>query len=165
MNHYHYDFARRLVKGKIAETVFAQMLREAEAYTVLDFGYERVLPELLQQGLQHDDTVFDTLRTAPDFAVIDKTQKKVFLIEVKYQHELNKYKVLDAANRMHTAWNPSYLFVATLDGFFFDDIATIIAHGGDISPLKDPYIPPAVQAKYLQILRDFEGDAANTVRQ
>ena len=33
-------FARNLVKGKIAETIFAQMLRETNQFTVLEFGYE-----------------------------------------------------------------------------------------------------------------------------
>ena len=46
-------FARNLVKGKIAETVFAQMLRETKTYTVLEFGYEKVIPELLKQVDQH----------------------------------------------------------------------------------------------------------------
>jgi hypothetical protein len=43
-------FARNLVKGKIAETIFAQMLREAGDFTVLEFGYEKVIPELVQRG-------------------------------------------------------------------------------------------------------------------
>ena len=49
-------FTESLVKGKIAETIFEQMLRSAKfkngsmkghhVFTVLHFGYEHVLPEL-----------------------------------------------------------------------------------------------------------------------
>ena len=36
-------FARNLVKGKIAEAIFAQMLRETKEFTVLEFGYEKIV--------------------------------------------------------------------------------------------------------------------------
>ena len=67
-------FARNLVKGKIAETVFAQMLRESRQFTVLEFGYEKVIPEFIQQGYDEKNEMIETLKTAPDFAVIN--QKK-----------------------------------------------------------------------------------------
>ena len=150
------SFARNLVKGKIAETIFAQMLRETNQFTVLEFGYEKLVPELVQQGYNENYGLVETLRSAPDFAVINKTKKEVRLIEVKFQKELNKPYTLKAATRMHESWNPSYLFIATLDGFYFDEISKIIERNGDIRPLKHPFIPDQVQEKYLQILRDFE---------
>ena len=64
-------FARNLVKGKIAETIFAQMLREVRSFTVLEFGYEKIIPELVQQGYDENNIMLETLRTAPDFAVIN----------------------------------------------------------------------------------------------
>ena len=42
-------FTKNLVKGKIAETIFAQMFREVGDYTVIEFGYEKIIPELIQQ--------------------------------------------------------------------------------------------------------------------
>lgn len=111
-------FARNLVKGKIAETIFAQMLRETSQFTVLEFGYEKLVPELVQQGYNENNGLVETLRSAPDFAVIYKTKREVRLIEVKYQKELNNSFTLKAATRMHASWNPSYLFIATLNGFF-----------------------------------------------
>jgi len=150
-------FARNLVKGKIAETVFAQMLRETRAFTVLEFGYEKVIPEMIQQGYDENNGMIETLRTAPDFAVINQQTKEVRLIEVKYMRALNHSYVLRDATRMSGSWNPSYLFVATLDGFYFDNIEMIIKNSGSISPLEHPQIPKAVQDKYLQILIDFEG--------
>jgi hypothetical protein len=57
---------------------------------------------------------------------------------------------------MARSWNPSCLFVATLDGFYFDEIDKIIAADGAITMLDPAYIPISMQAKYLKILQDFE---------
>jgi len=151
-------FARNLVKGKIAETIFAQMLRETNQFTVLEFGYEKLVPELVQQGYNENYGLVETLRSAPDFAVINKTKKEVRLIEVKFQKELSREYTLKAATRMHASWNPSYLFIATLNGFYFDEIGKIIEREGEIRPLRHPFISDEIQEKYLQILRDFEGE-------
>jgi len=153
-------FARNLVKGKIAETVFAQMLRESKAFTVLEFGYEKIIPELIQQGYDYGDKrgIIETLRTAPDFAVINNENRSVKLIEVKYMRKLSKVYALKDAERMKESWNPSYLFIATLDGFFFDSIDTVIENKGDVTALEHPSIPREMQDQYLQILIDFEKD-------
>ena len=151
------NFARNLVKGKIAETIFAQMLRETRTFTVLEFGYEKIIPELVQQGYDENNIMLETLRTAPDFAVINQQTKEVRLIEVKYMRSLNLNYVLRDAERMSESWNPSYLFIATLDGFYFDEINKIIENNGEISQLEHPQITKEIQARYLQILKDFEG--------
>lgn len=151
-------FARNLVKGKIAETVFAQMLRETKTYTVLEFGYEKIIPELVQQGYDEKNITLETLRTAPDFAVINQKTKTVKLIEVKYMHLINHKYVLKYAKRMSESWNPSYLFIASLDGFYFDEINNIIKNKGEISPLKNSQISDKTQEQYLKILQDFEKD-------
>lgn len=149
-------FARNLVKGKIAETIFAQMLRETSEFTVLEFGYEKVIPELIQSGISGEDAMIETLKTAPDFAVINRLTKEVRLIEVKYRKNINPSNILMLAKRMSESWNPSYLFIASKDGFYFDDIAKIIKNNGDISPLDHPQIPKELQNQYLKILNDFE---------
>jgi hypothetical protein len=160
----HLTFARNLVKGKIAETVFAQMYRETDRYTVLEFGYEKVIPELIQRGYRENNGMIETLRTAPDFAVIDQHSRQVKLIEVKFMHHLSKKFALEAAQRMSASWNPSYLFIATLDGFFFGEINEIVMNDGHVSPLPADIIPEDVQARYLEILTDFEqtDEAAET---
>lgn len=150
-------FARNLVKGKIAETLFAQMLRETGNFTVLEFGYEKIVPELVQGGFTEEKGTLEILRTSPDFAVINKITKEVHLIEVKYQRVLNNGYVLRYAHRMSESWNPSYLFIATNDGFYFDEVKTICENEGKISPLEHPHIPKDLQEQYLEILRDFEG--------
>lgn len=149
-------FTKNLVKGRVAETVFSQMFRAAGCYTVLEFGYEKVIPDLLQYNRGHDDAVIETLRTAPDFAIINTDTKQVRLVEVKYRRALNNIEVMACAERMHASWNPSYLFVATLDGFYFDEVTTIIENNGHMQPMRTDRIPESVQEEYLQILRDFE---------
>lgn len=150
------DFTKKLVKGKIAETIFSQMFRESGDFTVLEFGYEKIIPEMIQRGVSVKNPMVETLRTAPDFAVIERGTRQVKLIEVKYQHELNKSYTLKAATRMSQSWNPSYLFIATLDGFFLDEIDTIIKNKGKIAPLSYPQIDINMQNDYLKILRNFE---------
>jgi hypothetical protein len=150
------EFARNLVKGKIAETIFAQMLRETREFTVLEFGYEKIIPDLVGQGYEENGVLVETLRTAPDFAVINHATREVRLIEVKYMRSLNTDFVLKDAARMHKSWNPSYLFIATLEGFFFDEIKKIIENKGVITPLDHPQVPESLQNSYLKILQDFE---------
>lgn len=150
------NFTRQLVKGKVAETIFSQMFRQSGNFTVLEFGYEKVIPEMIQQGYNENSPMIETLRTAPDFAVIDRETRQVKLIEVKYQRFLNSDYTLKAANRMSQSWNPSYLFIATLDGFYMDEITNIIKNNGEIAPLIHPKISNELQKGYLQILIDFE---------
>lgn len=152
----HTNFTRNLVKGKIAETIFAQMFRETRKYTVLEFGYEKIIPELVQAGYNSNTGIVETLRTAPDFAVIDNDERQVKLIEVKYRNIVNNLDILKIAERMHESWNPSWLFVCSLDGFHFDKVDKIVANNGHMNMLSVETVPAEVQVRYLQILKDFE---------
>ncbi len=134
------------------------MFRESGNFTVLEFGYEKVIPEMIQQGFNESNPMIETLRTAPDFAVIDRDTRQVKLIEVKYQRSLSAEYTLKAANRMSQSWNPSYLFIATLDGFYMDEIANIVKNNGKIASLNHPKINIDLQDDYLQILKRFEQD-------
>ena len=156
MNNFNLTFTRNLVKGRVAETIFAQMLRNAGCFTVLEFGYEKIIPDLLQYNRSHDNPVIETLRSAPDFAIINTETKEVKLVEVKYRHKLDLNDIKSCAEKMHASWNPSYLFVATLEGFYFDEVSKIIQNNGSIGPLVHARIPSEVQAEYLKILCDFE---------
>jgi hypothetical protein len=57
---------------------------------------------------------------------------------------------------MSLSWNPSYLFIATLNRFYMDEIANIIKNSGEIAPLNHPKINNDLQDDYLQILKKFE---------
>lgn len=153
------EFAENLVKGKIAETIFAQMLRETGDFTVIEFGYEKVIPQLMGNGYTDHDDVVETLRTAPDFAVINHESRQVKLIEVKYRARLDKKEICNIAKRMQKSWNPSYLFLATREGFFSDEISAIVNKEGNISPLHHPQIPKALQDRYLKLLCEFEPES------
>lgn len=156
MNNLHINFTRQLVKGRIAETIFEQMYRSTGNFVVLEFGYEKIVPELVQSGYSEKADIIETLRRAPDFAVIDSRTKRVHLVEVKYRRELRESDMFEIALRMRESWNPSYLFVATLNGFYVDDINAIIESGGKISPLAAENVPLESQKRYLEILQDFE---------
>ena len=130
------DFPENLVKGKIAETIFALMFRESANFTVLEFGYEKVIPQLIGFSQYEKDETVEIIRTAPDFAIISHgVTKQVRLVEVKYRAHLNK------------SWNPSYLFIASKDGFYFDEITNIINKDGNISPLHESQISTSLQER------------------
>lgn len=147
-------FTNNLVKGRIAETIFAQMLRNEGQYTVLEFGYEKIIPQLVGLDTNRENAIIESLRVAPDFAVINQETKEVRLVEVKFQANLSDTYTLGAAKKMHASRNPSWLFIATLDGFYFDEISAIITNEGRIMPFDA--INRDTQDEYLKILKDFE---------
>lgn len=156
MNYDPIDFSRKLLKGRVAETLFHQMLRDTGRFTVLAFGYENVLPELARrQNDIHAQETMEIIRRAPDFAVIDNESHEVYLIEVKYMMHPRTEWILRDAERMFESWKPSYLFLATPNGFFFDRASVIVEGKGKISPLTHPHISTELQAKYVSLLNEF----------
>lgn len=149
-------FSRKLVKGRVAETLFEQMLRDTGCFTVLSFGYENVIPELArrQQDMRAKETM-DIIRRAPDFAVINNETHEVHLIEVKYMKNPRTDWILRDVNRMYECWKPSYLFLATPEGFFFDKAIKVIENKGVMKRLSHPQIPDTLQAKYTELLNEF----------
>lgn len=165
MSYDQISFSRGLVKGRIAETLFEQMLRDAGGFTVLAFGYEKVLPELAErQRDMHIEETMEIIRRAPDFVVINNTTHEVHLIEVKYMKYPETKWILPDADRMRNSWKPSYLFLATPKGFFFDKASTIFENGGVVKKLNHPNISNELQEKYTKLLNEFippevEGDS------
>ena len=148
------DFAEKLIKGKIAEIIFAQMFREEEKYSVIPFGYENTMPGLINRGVSSiARQVRKNISTAPDFVLI-LDNKDIFLVEVKYRKELNKEKIQDIAGKQKMRWNPSWIFLSTPDGFYFDSCTNIIEHQGDMKKLG--FIGKDSQEKYLKLLNRFE---------
>lgn len=149
-------FSQNLIKGKVAEMIFEQMLRDAGGFTVLGFGYEKILPELARrQDSVEAERTMEIIRRAPDFAVIKHDNNKVYLIEVKYMHSLQARWVKDAAEKMLASWDPSYLFIATPEGFYFDAAKTVVENEGVIDPLNTESIGQDLQDGYLKLLRTF----------
>lgn len=152
----HMDFSRNLIKGKIGEMIFEQMLNETDAFTVLSFGYENVLPELAQH--QHDmkaEEAMETIRRAPDFVVINNETHDVHLVEVKYRSRVSLADNLKEAERMLRTWKPAFLFLATPHGFYFDSVKNIVLANGEMKPLGHEYFSEDVQEKYVTLLNEF----------
>jgi len=152
-------FAENLIKGRIAEVVFEQMLREAGTFTVLPFGYEYVIPEVAHMRKNSESgEAIEILRTSPDYVVINHDTRKVHLIEIKYRKNIKKSDLKKLAKRMLDSWDPSYLFLATPEGFYFNSAEIIVKQDGEMNKLKHKDILPNLQEKYLDILNRFEGD-------
>ena len=151
------SFTHELIKGKIAELIFAQMIRSTGAYTILEFGYEKTLPSLAQMHPKSPATeeTMGIIKRAPDFTIINHKTKEVHLIEVKYMGELSKGKVASAARKIQKSWKRAALFIASPNGFYFDTVEDVIANKGEIKPFKHPKITAKAQSQYLDLLNDF----------
>jgi hypothetical protein len=74
---------------------------------------------------------------------------------VKYRSGFTRENILKIATDLATRWNPSHLFVATLDKFYFSPCNAIVHNGGEIEELKESWIGKEVQIAYLNLLREF----------
>lgn len=155
-------FQHDLIKGKIAELIFELMFRETGRFTALRFGYEYTLPELAQyQHLVEVKKVLDNISNSPDFILIGNEKNKdskleVFTVEVKYRATPNPKEIKEIAENTLKTWNPSWLFLATPNGFFFSPCSSVVKNEGQVSHLSDSWVSEALKAKYLELLRDFE---------
>jgi len=156
MNQSPIAFSEQLIKGKIAEMIFEQMFRDSGHFTVLGFGYEKVIPELMhKQKDVESETTMERIRRAPDFAVINNDSHDVYLIEVKFRAHPQSSEILETAKKLHASWKPAYLFLATPNGFYFGKGIEIIKEEGKIKLLDHPQIPENLQTKYTALLNQF----------
>lgn len=151
------DFEHNLIKGRIAEMVFDLMMRESDAFTVIPFGYENTIHELLHyQGIREQREAVRRVRKTPDFVVISKDTKTIHLVEVKYRSNPDTKEFKKIAAEMIELWDPSWLFIATPEAFFFDSAGYVVKNNGVMKKLDLPQITPELTTKYLQLLNDFE---------
>lgn len=152
------DFSRQLIKGKIAEVIFAEMFSVSEEFSIIPIGYEYTVPELAQyQHHVHIQKVLQNLREAPDFSLISQDKTKVFLVEVKYRATLDKRQILEIANSLYPKWNPIFIFLATQIGFYFDSCKNIVANNGDTNLLSNKWVREDIQLEYNKLLKTFVG--------
>lgn len=150
------DFSRKLIKGKITEVIFEEMFKTSDNFTILPLGYEHTTPILAQYQHQlHVKKVLDNLRNAPDFALISNNRTEVYLVEVKYRNSMAPERIKEKAKEILSLWNPSYLFIASKDGFYFDPCNSIVNNNGMVSRLTNGWINTEVQSKYLSLLNEF----------
>lgn len=150
------DFTRRLIKGKIAEIIFEQIVNHMNGYTILEFGYEKVVRQLANEmKTDKSKETIRIVRRAPDFAIINEKTHDVTLVEVKYMKEASTSSVLKAAKEIRKSWKKASLFVVSPTGFYFNEIETIIANKGKISPFNHKLISKTKQKAYLELVNEF----------
>lgn len=149
------DFVKRIIKGRIAETIFEFMFREDGRYTVIPLGYEHTTPELAQYSnfINKNSQVLEALRLAPDFALFSREKNQVYLVEVKYREHMDTKEILAIVDKKLKTWRISFLFSITPKGFFYSSCSDIKKYGGKVTPLDTYYISTELQDKYLGILR------------
>jgi len=150
------NFARNLIKGKIAEVIFEQMMREEKKYTVIPFGYEHTMPMLAQyQHLVEVKHIIKNISEAPDFALISEDKSKLFLVEIKYQSKLNLEDLKEYAEKLLKKWDCPWLFVITPEGFYCGMCDWIIKEN-TINELSENWVLKERQKEYLKLLKEFE---------
>lgn len=149
------DFSKQLIKGKVAEMIFEQMFRRVDGYTVIPFGYESIIPELVQYAEKEDrNGLIENIRNAPDFALVSHNPKQVLLVEVKYRYQLDMDEVKSTAKRICDQWKLAWIFYATPTAFYFDFCADI-GKREKLPFLSEGVISADLQAEYLKLLREF----------
>lgn len=150
------EFSEQLIKGKIAELIFSQMLRNSNKFTVIPFGYENTFPEIAQYAYMANDLqVLDTIRSAPDFALVSHDKREVYLIEVKYRSSIDNNQIKEIAKKIQNRWKSVQLFIATPTGFYFGNCNDIILSDGIIPSLDTIWVPENDQKEYTKLLNEF----------
>ena len=151
------DFSKNLIKGKITEIIFERMFTEVGEFTILRSGYEYTLPELAQyRQLPEVEKYIENLRKIPDFILISDDRKRAFIVEVKYRTKRVDENIFKITSDILKIWNPSWLFVASPDGFFFSPCSTIKKNKGKIGRLPESWINKKIQDKYLKLMNEFK---------
>lgn len=149
-------FTHELIKGKIAEIIFEQMIHNTKGYTILEFGYEKVVQQLAKARKSEDaKAMIEIVRKAPDYAIVNEDTHNVTLVEIKYMAKRTNGKVNAIAKDIEKSWRHAALFIATPDGFFFDQVDTIISNKGVIKPFHHGKIQPKLVEQYLAMLNEF----------
>jgi hypothetical protein len=149
------DFSKQLIKGKIAELIFDQMFRRVGEYTVIPFGYETIIPELMQYADQADQReLINNIRSAPDFALVHHLPKQVLLIEVKYRSRIDMEEIKKTAKQICGKWKLVWLFIATPEGFYLDSCADL-EERNQLTSLSTDMVPAEVQNEFLLLIKDF----------
>ncbi len=149
-------FARNLVKGKIAETIFYLLFAEAGEFTLTPFGYEHTIPALAQYHREVQiQPVLDIIRKTPDFILISQDKREVFFVEVKNRAIRHAEDTLHIAEELAKRWHPAWLFLASPDGFYFDSCTNIINAKGEIARLNTSWVAVEIQEKYHALLNEF----------
>jgi hypothetical protein len=147
---------KKLFNQKITEHIFQYMFREAGKYTVIPIGYEATAEEL-EPYKRHAYVrkVLDNLKAAPDFVLISKDKTDVIVVEVEYIAKAEPEDIGDMVHTVLRRWDPSYVFIATQTGFYFDSCNSVKAENGHIKLLSEHWVKMDMQHKYLELLHYY----------
>ncbi|MBU0706301.1 hypothetical protein KJ657_03425 [Patescibacteria group bacterium] len=147
-------FSRDLIKGRITEVIFEQMMREEGNYTVIPFGYEHTVPTIAQYQDSTARDILDNIADTPDFVLISNDKRKIYLVEVKYQRKLNMDYLKKKAKKLSERWKKPWIFLATPEKFYCTLCKTILE--GGINELSEKWVKKGRQKAYLELLNEFE---------
>ncbi|MFA7702847.1 MAG: hypothetical protein WCX80_05335, partial [Patescibacteria group bacterium] len=117
---------------------------------------EHTMPMLAQyQHLVEIKHIIKNISEAPDFVLISEDKSKLFLVEIKYQSELNIDKLKDYANKLLVKWECPWLFVITPKGFYCG-MSDWILKENSINELSENWVTKERQSEYLKLLKEFE---------
>lgn len=152
------DFARNLTKGKIVETIFWMMFRDNKDFSVLPFGYERLIPEIatLRQKLSIGIQTAEQISQNPDFVLISNDKTKIIPVDVKFRADIYKrYRdIKSKAKKTLEAWKECWYFVATPTNFYFESCKDIL-EGNKLKSLSEKLVNYNSQQEYLSLLKEF----------
>ena len=147
-----FKFVTDLIKGKITEVIFQQMFSEIRKFTVIPFGYENTIPELAQYHKLILPKVVGNFNKMPDFVLVKDDKSEAYLVEVKFRSILDTNEVINICNDSLKSWDPSHLFIATREAFFYSPCNRILNNHGKIEPLNRSLVSEDLQISYLRIL-------------
>jgi hypothetical protein len=149
-------FCKSLIKGRIAEIIFEMMFRHTNKFKLIHFGYELTAPELTTKEMHSavNKVTLESILHTPDYIEIDK-ENKASLVEVKYRKSINPEKAKLMAEAITKNWPEAWLFIATPQGFYFDQAKSIIKENGSIHLLSNDLVDKQTQEEYLKVLNEF----------
>ena len=149
------DFDEGLIKGKITEVIFEEMFQKQGEFEVIPVGYEYQTPDVAQNLFKSENRHFvERFRHLPDFVLYSKNTNQAFLVEVKFRHKIDEQDLVKIATLVHGYNGPSYLFLATPEGFYFGSCKKIMEEKY-IEELSYTWISKDLQDKYLNLLNKY----------
>ena len=145
-------------KGRAAEELVKDMFEESGRFSVYDFGYGVVLPELARRQKHKDNpdgiTGMRKIRSMPDLIMIDEIRRQGILAEVKHYKKYTPQAALREAKKYAAHWPEAYLLFIAEDGIRMELVSNIIKRKGEkMSKLSKNWIPLELQSTYMERLR------------